>query len=59
MVVISEFATLGHTAFVVLLRQLQSTINKVAIDSYEFVIATRLEVGPRKVIVLRLGCVSC
>ena len=48
-----EFSTSWHFAFVVLLRELERTIHKVAINGHEFVVVARLKIRPREIVVLR------
>ena len=56
---VEQFATLRHHAIEVFLRQLQCSVNEVAIDGHQFRVVALLEVLPHEVVVLCLGCVGC
>ena len=54
-VIISKFATLGHSAAVIFLGQHQSAVHEVTEDRHELVVVASLEILPRKVVILGLG----
>ena len=58
-VALCEFSTSRHFAIVVLLRELERTIHKVAINGHKFVVVARLEISPGEIVVLRFRRICC
>ena len=59
MVIIGQLSTFRHSTFVVLLRKLQGTIDEVAIDCNQLIVATSLEICPSEVVVLGFRSIGC
>ena len=55
---VGQFATGRHYAVVVLFRQLQGTVHKVAIHGHQLVVVAGLEILPGKVVIFGLGRVG-
>ena len=59
LIYILQFATSRNHTIPILLGELEGTIHKVAINSYELVVITILEILPSEVIILSLRSVGC
>ena len=52
--VVGEFAAGGYASFEILGREHEGAVDEVTVDSYEFVVVTRLEVRPGEVVIFGL-----
>ena len=58
-VIIRQFAPFRHNTAKVFMGQHQRTVNKITVNSYQFIVITCLEIFPGKIIVLRLRSIGC